>query len=129
MRMLRIGLLAIGLVLFGALVALLRPWRCPVNGAAAGQIDKGMTQAEVEEVLGGPPGDYTTRPGGFLPLVFNSAGLEPRESWHGDECVVHVTFQDGKVSRVEVVKVGPRNTGLIDLLQWRLTRLKECLFP
>jgi hypothetical protein len=67
MRKLRIGLLAVVLVLFGALFALLRPWHCPVNGAAAARIEKSMKQAEVQEILGGPPGDYTTRPGGFLP--------------------------------------------------------------
>jgi hypothetical protein len=128
MRILRIGLLAVGLVLLGGLVALLRPWHCPVNCAACERIEKGMTQTEVEEILGGPPGDYTTRPGGFLPLVF-AVSMKPRKTWQGDECVVHVTFEDGRVFWVEVVKVDPRDTGLVDLLEWRLARLKERLFP
>jgi hypothetical protein len=129
MRTLRIGLPVIVLLLFVVLALLLRPWHCPVNRTSCAQIETGMTWAEVEAVLGGPPGDYTTRPGGFVTAVLNSASLGPRDSWHGDECVAHVTFEDGRVLRVHVVEVTPSDTGAADLLEWRLARLKERLFP
>jgi hypothetical protein len=47
MRKLLIGLV-VGLVLAGALFALVMPRHCSVNRAASERIEKGMTRAEVE---------------------------------------------------------------------------------
>ena len=54
--------LAIPLLLAGALLPVLVPRSSPVTQAAYKRIDLGMTEAEVEAVLGGPPGSYQTRP-------------------------------------------------------------------
>ena len=62
MRICLVASLAVVLLVVGALLPLVMPWRCPVNRAASEQIEEGMSQAEVYAILGGPPGDYRTRP-------------------------------------------------------------------
>jgi hypothetical protein len=135
MRKLLIGVLAVGLVLAGALFALVMPRHCPVNRAACGRIKEGMTRAEVEKILGGPPGDYRTRPESNNLLLFPpaSGGLVPlpgaRKSWAGDEVVVHVYFDGSIVWRKEHSDEIPADTSLVELIRWRLERLKERWLP
>jgi hypothetical protein len=71
-----------------------------------------MTEQEVEDILGGPPGDYRRGPTSN-PFVGKSWSRgwgtgEPgmKKSWLGDDLFVHVFFnQDGRVSGVFFVEV------------------------
>jgi hypothetical protein len=68
--------MAVVLLLGGALYALVRPWHCPVNRVTFERIKEGMTQADVYAILGGPPGDYRTRPPAPLEFVVTERRAE-----------------------------------------------------
>jgi hypothetical protein len=103
MRKLLLALFAVGLVLSGALLALAGAWHCPVSEASSRQIKKGMTQAEVEKILGGRPGDYRTLPpDDFLPeKEFDLTDIDRGEDllgafpWDDRENVVITERADG----------------------------------
>jgi hypothetical protein len=145
MRRFLISLLAVALVLLGTLLGLLLPSSCPVTRAAFERIKPGMTRAEVEGILGGPAGDYSTRPVTFLFVVEGGGGSmvvgspsvtrpvyadETIEEWLGNEGVVFTHFlADGRVYELWFVERTSTSIGLIDLLRWRLERLKNRWFP
>src|SRR5262245_55967209 len=95
MRKLAVAFLALALLLLGTMLPLVVPRHCPVSRAAFERIKEGMTQAEVYAILGGPPGDYRTRPHGtniYLSRMFS--GLDPIiEDWEGDEGSVAVEYE------------------------------------
>jgi hypothetical protein len=63
------------------------------------RIKVGMSQAEVEDILGGPPGDFTTKLMFFIRTGEFDEGLRC-ERWTGNEGCVEVQFgEDGKVER------------------------------
>jgi hypothetical protein len=129
MRKVLIGL-AVGLVMGGILVALVMPRHCPVNQAACNRIKKGMTRAEVEKILGGPAGNYRTQPGELFDLT-NSGSLDDLEweSWIGDDGWVHVGFTvSGTVQEAWFSEAPPYDFSLVELMGWRLERLKERWF-
>jgi hypothetical protein len=126
--------LAVALMLASILLAVVMPRHCPVNHAAFERIKAGMTQAEDHAILGGPPGDYLTRP--TTMLYYADYGVEfPEppcrgEYWSGDEGQVFVTFTPrGIVSRVAFLKAPPHNPGLVAKARWRLEPVKERRFP
>src|SRR5438874_7970559 len=55
------------------------------------RIKEGMTEEEVEEILGGPPGTYTDRP-----IIVFESGVMFRRWWVGEEGIVtiEVTFDE-----------------------------------
>jgi hypothetical protein len=58
-----------------------------VTKAAFDGIQIGMTQADVEAILGGPPGDYRTRP--MDPIYENHRSTDPEIEplqWWRDQC-------------------------------------------
>ena len=57
-------------------------------------IKEGMTQAEVEALLGGPPGDYRTQPGQSVLTAFDAGALAEcrAEQWLGDQGGISVAF-------------------------------------
>src|SRR4051794_12517958 len=63
----------------------------PINAANAAQIQPGMTRADVEAVLGGPPGVY-----GRNRVSYCFTGSTPSASdsviWFGDELAIVVQF-------------------------------------
>jgi hypothetical protein len=63
------------------------------------RIKKGMTQAEVEAVLGAPPGDYAARPGFVVGVEREGDNQGPRsETWRADGAQLRVVFDgQGKV--------------------------------
>jgi hypothetical protein len=125
MRKLLIGLLAAALVLFGALLPLVLPRHCPVNRTACERIKEGMTQTEVEAILGGPPGDYTTRPtirkvGSLTP----PRGAHSRSvKWWGDEGDALVWFGDGVVIGTIFREAEVTPVSLGEMLFWRLDKI------
>jgi len=141
MRKWVVAVFAFALLLLGALMPLVMPRRCPVNRAAFGRIEAGMTQAEVHATLGIPPGDYRTRPHApprmwELELKFPHPGLgPPHEIWNGDEGFVVVQygpFPPARHDRVWVARweeAAPHSPGLLELALWRLEKLKERLLP
>ena len=124
--------LAFALALLGASLPLALPWRCPVTRAASERIKEGMTLAQVEEILGGPPGDYRTRPpaprGGILGVVVILGPLHRREEWHGDEGTVVVGFQDDDtVMYTNFKDAEPHSPGLVELVRWRAGKIRDRL--
>jgi hypothetical protein len=110
MRKSMIACVAVALVLAGGLIALLGPRHCPVNRAAFERIEEGMTRAEVQDILGGPSGDYRTRPAAEHQLwmyLFTCSGWDGRsEDWEGDEGTARVTYGHPDGAGVErVVRV------------------------
>lgn len=93
-----------GAVLLGALIASsLCAWQPPprIGLVDIHRIEVGMSQAEVEAVLGGPPGDYCTTVKVFFQVACDmSAWPEDcrRARWTSDDGGVDVGFDEsGKV--------------------------------
>src|SRR5262245_60807911 len=68
------------------------------------RIELGMTQGEVEAILGQPPGDYTvSRHIAHLPLgmdiVIWDGPDAHREEWASDAGLIQVVFRDDRVTR------------------------------
>jgi hypothetical protein len=87
-----------------------------------GKVRVGMTQAEVEDLLGGPPGNYGMSGGS----VETSASISDRTGtvlrmgriWRGDGVTILVWFADGKVC--EVPNRSPAPAGLTDWIEYPL---------
>ncbi len=127
--------LAVALLLGGVLFALLRPWHCPVNRAAFERIEEGMTKAEVEKILGGPPGDYRTdqepafEKGWDNPIAINMMTVY---EWDGDEIIILAWSghsPDATVNVKEAHEQTEPRPGLLERARFRLNRLKARLFP
>jgi hypothetical protein len=122
--------LAVVLVLVGVLVHLLFPSASPVTRVAFDRIQTGMTQAEVEAILGGPPGDYRTRP--MDPIYENHRSTDPEIEplqWWGDEGEVLLTVESrGVVLSKDFYAVPEWSIGRFEMLKWRLLRCWERIF-
>ena len=128
MRKLSVGMLAVVLLLVGAAFALLAR-QSDITKAAFDRIEAGMSLAEVEATLGGPPVDYTTVP---LERDLPPTGLPMAGeclSWDGDEGIIFVTVDaDGIVCSKEFGWARPEKVGFLELLRWRLERLQVRTF-
>jgi hypothetical protein len=131
MSRLVIGLLAVGLVLAGTLLALVIPRHCGVNRVAFERLKPGMTSAEVEAILGGPEGDYRTRPPSFwIDLTGGSIDDLDWTMWRGDEGEVYLGFNhDGHLVGIHFSEAPPPRRGLVALIRWRLGQLVDRLLP
>jgi hypothetical protein len=92
MRRLRWALAAVGLAVLitaGAFALWPRPDRVTLENFRC--IHVGMTRGEVEGILGGPPGDYTTGPVVRIQLG-DRVGYPDR--WVGDHAVIEVRFSN-----------------------------------
>jgi hypothetical protein len=127
----RLGILTgagLVLVLGGALLPIVLPRPSPVTRAAFERIERGMTRAEVEDILGGPPGDYRTRPGARLLIDIRGGGSMPVPAyrsfatWEGDEGIIEVTFDRDIVEDKDFAEVPPRPVAAWELVCWRLER-------
>jgi hypothetical protein len=61
------------------------------------RIEEGMTQDEVEAILGGPPGDYRSQTFHEVNFLAGSLGMPPAgrmEEWLGNEGKILVVFDD-----------------------------------
>ncbi len=115
---------AVILVVAGALLALLRPLhhRVPPGAFTRIRVEGGMTRAEVEAILGGPPGDYRSRQGAKAGLPrFVPTPTEVEEVWRWDNGHAYVIFTPaGFVAEASFFEPGPTATAT----GW-LERLKE----
>jgi hypothetical protein len=119
----RFVLLLATLPAVGAVVPLLATRGSPVTQSAFQRIEEGMTRAEVEAILGGPPGDYCTRPP--APVVYSYV---TGERWQGDDVDVWIEFvPDAAGEQVVYSKIcfeaWPLKLGLLDTVFWRIDRL------
>jgi hypothetical protein len=114
-----LGTVGTVLLVAGVIVALLLPRpESPVNEAAAARVQPGLTEAEVEAVLGGPAGDYRV---GSRAVTFE-VGLAPPpghvlKTWRGDDGLVLIQFgPDGRVAAVSFVPTPPLSNSFLDRL-------------
>jgi hypothetical protein len=86
-----------------------------------GKIKTGMSQADVERLIGAPPGDYSST--GLLP-GWETKGLQPRPGatvlgWGSDDVSIRVVFSDnGEVEHADIRFGCPRRPGLLERI-WR----------
>lgn len=116
---------AVVAVLFGVSITLhlhTRPTVC-TSKARHDMIGLGMTQDEVEAILGGPPGHYT----GMQPVVAMDAnsGMSMCEGmvkeWWGSEGLIQVSFDErGTVLWTRFVEVSPMQVSFVSRLWWWL---------
>jgi hypothetical protein len=113
-----------------ALVCWLRPaLHTGPTSEAYRQVQAGMTEVEVERVLGMPPGDYSTAPTEFLHIYTGGSGIIKRKAtsiltWTGNDLEVDVYFdQNGLV-------IGKNSWGNLPRTPWweRARRWLEQLF-
>jgi hypothetical protein len=126
MKKLLVALLAVALTLFGAVLPLVLPRHCPVNKAACERIEVGMTKREVEKILGGPPGDYRTRP--VLGDIGSGGGID-WTMWIGDEGDAWVWLDHGIVRSTMFREAKEVPVGALELILWRLERLPGRWLP
>src|SRR2546423_1899639 len=74
-RLLLLALAGMALVLLAWLAVCSHGRKLQIAGFA--KISRGMTQAQVEELLGGPPGDYGDNQGGVAPGSLESGNPVP----------------------------------------------------
>jgi hypothetical protein len=119
-----IALLAVALLLVGALLALTGPRHCPVNRRAIERIKKGMTRAEVHAILGGPGGDYRTQPAQHHINGFGIVDFMGNESWRGDSMGVCVAYDtEDRVEDFRGWDVVNQPPTTLEIARWRLNRL------
>jgi hypothetical protein len=125
------------LLIFGGMTPLLAPRPSPVTKAAFERIETGMTKAEVENILGGPLGDYTTRPRSTArSSAVTCIGWAARdaEEWDGDEVTIWVVFESMDNTGESVVafkdfrEVEPMEVGMVETLLWRFDRWRAGVF-
>jgi hypothetical protein len=98
--------------------------------AAYDRIEVGMSQAEVEAILGGPPGDFRTGPV-LWPEGENPGcvtGTDPEGApggtlgWSGDDGIIRVGFDRNGVSGKSLWEGSRVAVGPFALLRWRFNR-------
>jgi hypothetical protein len=106
-------------VLLGVGAWMLRPRSTEITCANAAMVQEGMTRADVESILGGPPRDDSNGP---LTLDLSEA-LESYDrphwsKWASDQVVIWCQFDaDGKVNRVAQVPVRRVQESSLDMLR------------
>jgi hypothetical protein len=85
------------------------------------RLEPGMSRAQVEAILGGPPGEYVTwhGPEPYLPVPWG-IHYHQYEFWTGDECEVAVLFDaSGRLSDKDIGgELYKEPTMLENLLGW-----------
>ena len=121
------------LVAVGAVVLRPRPNR--ITQENFGRIQKGMSRAEVEAILG-PPGDSRTAPTtdpvflGLTPMTYPEEKTTLEFKWMGDSVLVMVNFGlNGTVTWKGQGLVHKREQGPLDNLLWRAERQWRRWFP
>jgi hypothetical protein len=88
-----------------------------IDFAGYQKINKGMTLAEVESILGVPVGDYTTGPTSSLKEWGDSPAPTIKE-WISDKGLISVWIDDeDRIREAYFLPVSPRNLTLLEKLQ------------
>jgi hypothetical protein len=129
-----VALVAISIFLVILPKVSLRPVPCAVHlqRETCEKLDKGMTRQQIEAILGGPPGDYTTRPdigyGQFtLGMVSNEIqqGNVTEFAWRTDDYEITVRF-DGNGRAIAIAgasgHISRPGMSYPSLLLWRARR-------
>jgi hypothetical protein len=115
--------LAVGLVLLGAILPLAWPRPSHLTGGNFERVKAGMSRADVETILG-PPDDYTTGPTNIrsIPVSLTPPSGSP-EFWMGDEGDATVWFDAAdRVVGSHFLRTGPLEVNAAYKLRWRLER-------
>jgi hypothetical protein len=110
-RRLLLLILPAGLVALAIAIWVLWP-RTAINRENFEKIHRGMAVAEVEAILGGPPGDYGSGSEAPYNDLFIPSGnrLIAGEEWIGPEAVITVAFdQTGRVRNTQILERGGRD--------------------
>ena len=134
-----------GLVLVGVGVFCLTPGRVDITYRNSEQIRRGMSRAEIQTIIGGPPGDYSTHPtipvpGGLLrypaaheePFLVRRAlrATDLTERWQDDGARLTVSFdQSGHALEARYESLGGIKLRPLDNLRWRARRQWRRWFP
>jgi hypothetical protein len=94
-----------------------------IDQAHFGQIEVGMSRSEVEVILGGPPGDFTTRRVYFEPGIALLPSVRS-EWWRGDHGEITVRFDEQ--SRASTLGFGRARMGQPPSLA---ERVRDWLLP
>ncbi len=82
--------------------SIITPPRRTLNAAGFDQVRVGMTRAEVEQLLGGPPGDYCRYPGGGMTITTEGVRAPPgsvEQIWFDERNRFEVWFDaEGRVT-------------------------------
>jgi hypothetical protein len=116
--------LAVSLLVGAGAIIAFRPLPPPIDRASFDRIKVGMPKREVEAILGGPPGNYTTKTVISSPRrgVLSEPGN--KQSWLGNEGMVLVRFDDrGAVTWKRFVDVAVFEETFLERLTWMLERL------
>lgn len=107
------GVAVLGIVTF--LVDLSMRPRVRINQESFDRIQIGMTQLEVEEILGGPPDRYTGRRGTFSVAIDS---MSSQKQWIGDEGTIYVQLswdrrkrEPGRVQHKDFLPAQPETLG------------------
>jgi hypothetical protein len=118
-RLLLIVYTAILVTLVALSVAFLAPRATLITWTNAERIQRGMTLQEVEQLLGGPARDESTRP--TVPACIICDGYDsmnaPSGEWKSDEVVVWVYLIDGRVHVCKVMPPAAVEEGLVEMLR------------
>ncbi len=102
-----------------------------VTRANYGLIVQGMSRAEVDNVLGGPPGVHSTRPV-WTPrsIMLDRPPGGTRFQWIGDEADVCVSFDStGHVVDKDIYDIPSQDRGSLANIVWRIEQRWRRLFP
>ena len=114
------------ILLGGAAVTALAFWLCSppahhINGASIDQIQPGMSESEVEKMLGGPAGDYSggRTVVGVLDISVSVGGSF--KEWVAEEFAIGVSFDEhGKVVYATPLHVVPTGASFFERLRRQL---------
>jgi hypothetical protein len=133
--------LAAGLVLMLLLGAIAQLWRGPAIGPAGyARIREGMTQAQVADAVGLPPGDYVGgREGLFSVHVIDSWDCDSNlpdadrlysDTWSGDRYILAVRYgTDGKVAGCALAEIGMADESALGTFLRRAKQQWQEWFP
>jgi hypothetical protein len=93
------------------------------------RITKGMSEDDVEAILGGPPGDFAIHPVEYchtcpLPLDFKCEG-GLWEFWTGDEGQIEILFDAAGTTQFVWFATGTRSPSLVEQVRAWLLRLRK----
>jgi hypothetical protein len=95
-----------------------------ISQAVCEKIREGMTESDVEELIGAPAGDYTTGPVTRAPCLgtgYVVVECETRKEWISDQGAIVVRFdQNKKVVLAQFSGVTRINESLLSLIRRRL---------